>query len=144
MQENHTAASTRPTAPRPGATVLDAFAAASISPDGRIIAPASPRKITTAEAAAKMRNRPQTWRASYCRDGHFHGLIPVKLPSRWLLWDADEVDALIAGEPVKTPDAAQIDAHAARKAADADKVRPHIRAKAEAKAKRLTTGEGAI
>ena len=143
MQQNHTAPSTRPTAPRPGATALDAFAAASISPDGRVVAPASPRKITTEEAAERMRNRPQTWRAAYCRDGHFHGLIPVKLPSRRLLWDADEVDALIAGETVKTPDAAQIDAHAARKAAAADKVRPHILAKAEARAERLLSGEGA-
>jgi hypothetical protein len=58
-----------------------------------------------------------------------------------LLWDEAEVDALIAGKTVKTPDAAQIDAHAARKAANASKVPAHIRAKAEAKAKRLTSGE---
>jgi hypothetical protein len=81
MKRNTTAPSIRPTAPRPGATVLDFLAAAGISPDGRIIAPATPLKITTEEAAERMRNRPQTWRAAYCRDGHFHGLVPTKLPS---------------------------------------------------------------
>ncbi len=109
-----------------------------------VVAPATSRKITTEEAAERMRNRPQTWRAAYCRDGHFHGLIPTKLPSRRLLWDANEVEALIAGRPVKTPDAEFLAAHAARKGADASKVPAHIRAKTEAKAKRLTTGEGAI
>lgn len=107
-----------------------------------VVAPATSRKITTEEAAERMRNRPQTWRAAYCREGHFHGLIPTKLPSRRLLWDANEVEALIAGRPVKTPDAEFLAAHAARKGADASKVPAHIRAKIEAKAKRLTTGEG--
>ena len=133
MQRNHIAASISPTAPRPGATVLDALAAA------RPIAPTTPLKITTEEAAERMRNRPQTWRAAYCRDGHFHGITPTKLPSRRLQWDSNEVDALIAGQTVKA-DAAKIAAHFERKAADASKGPAHLRAKAE---KRLTSGEGA-
>jgi len=100
-------------------------------------------KITTEEGAERMRNQPQTWRAGYCRNGHYLGMVPVKLAHNHLRWDEAEVDALIAGKAVKIPDAAQIDAHAARKAANALKVPAHIRAKAEAKAKRLATGEGA-
>jgi len=99
-------------------------------------------KLTTEALAAKFGVQPQTPRASYCRHGHWMGLIPVKLPNDRLLWPADQADALIAGETAKTPDAADLDKHFARKAADADKVRPHIRAKTAAKAKRLTTGEG--
>jgi hypothetical protein len=98
-------------------------------------------KLTTEELAARFSVRPQTPRASFCRQGHWMGLVPIKLPNGRLLWDAAEVEALSAGQPAKTPDPAGIDAHMARKAADADKVRPHIRAKAEAKAKRLTSGE---
>jgi hypothetical protein len=124
MNQSQTPASTRQSAPR-------------------LIAAATAPKITTEEAAERMRNRPQTWRAGYCREGHFHGLIPAKLPSRRLLWNADEVDALIAGLPVKTPDAADLDKHTARKAEA--KIPEHITRKSAEKLKRLaaaaTAGE---
>jgi len=55
-------------------------------------------KITTVEGAERMRNRPQTWRASFCRHGHYLGMIPIKLPNGRLLWDAAEVERLTAGE----------------------------------------------
>jgi hypothetical protein len=75
---------------------------------------------------------------SYCKNGHYCGLVPVKLPSRRLLWDAHEVDALLAGRAVKTPDAADLDKHFERKTADASKRPAHIVRKAEeAKTKRM-------
>jgi len=101
------------------------------------------RNFSTEEFAAQLKVKPQTIRAGYCRDGVYFGVVPIKLPNRRLLWPADEVAALIAGRPVKA-DPEKIDEHFARKAADASKVLPHIRAKAEAKAKRLaavTAGE---
>ena len=58
-------------------------------------------RITTEEGAERMRNRPQTWRASLCRNGHYLGMVPVKLPNGRLLWDSAVVDALIAGEARK-------------------------------------------
>ena len=99
-------------------------------------------KITTEALTAKFGKRPQTARASFCRHGHWMGMVPLKLPTGGLLWDEAEADALLSGHPVKA-DAAKIDEHLARKTADASKVPPHIRAKTEAKAKGLTTAGGA-
>ena len=99
------------------------------------------RNFSTEEFAAQLKVKPQTIRAGYCRDGHYLGLLPTKLANNRLLWPAAEVDALVAGWPAKTPDATDIDKHMARKAADASKVPAHIRVKAEAKVKRLTSGE---
>lgn len=96
-------------------------------------------KLSTEALAAKFSAQPQTPRASYCRHGHWMGLIPTKLPNGRLLWDESEADALLAGRPAVTPDAAQAEEHAARKAAESGKrVLPHIRAKVAAKAARLT------
>lgn len=106
-------------------------------------APIAARSLSTEELAYRLKVFQETPRAGYCRDGHYLGLVPIKLPNRRLLWPADEVDALIAGRTVKA-DAGRIAEHFARKAADASKVPPHIRAKVEAKAKRLaavTSGE---
>jgi len=52
-------------------------------------------KMTTEELAAALRIVPQTARAALCRNGHYLGLRPVKLPNGKLLWDAAEVDRLI-------------------------------------------------
>jgi hypothetical protein len=76
------------------------------------------------------------------RTGIGWGWFPSSCRIGRLLWPADEVAALIAGRPVKA-DPEKIDEHFARKAADASKVLPHIRAKTEAKAKRLA-GEVAM
>lgn len=112
MRQNHTAPSIRPAA-----------------------------RLTTEVLAEKFGVRPQTPRAGYCRDRHYLGLVPIKLANRRLLWDADEADALLAGRPAKMLETEAIDTHFARKAADAGKVLPHIRAKSEAKAKRIAAGE---
>ncbi len=95
-------------------------------------------RLSTTEGAERMRNRPQTWRAGYCRDGHYLGMVPTKLPSGRLLWNADEVEALLAGEAVQA-DTAAIDEHFARKAANPAKLPEHIARKVAAK--RLIAGE---
>jgi hypothetical protein len=97
-------------------------------------------KITTEAVTAKFSKKSQTARASFCRHGHWMGLVPIKLPTGGLLWDEAEADALLAGLPVKA-DPEKIDEHFKRKASDASKRPAHIVRKAEAKAKRLTTGE---
>jgi len=58
-------------------------------------------KLSTEEAAAKLRAAPQTPRASLCRLGHWMGMRPVKLPNGRLLWDAAEVERLSSGEVAK-------------------------------------------
>lgn len=55
-------------------------------------------KISTEAMAARLLVEPQTPRASLCRNGHYMGLRPVKLPNGRLLWDAAEVERLAAGE----------------------------------------------
>ena len=55
-------------------------------------------KISTKEAAARLRAASQTPRASLCRMGHWLGMKPVKLPNGRLLWDAAEVERLASGE----------------------------------------------
>lgn len=54
-------------------------------------------KLTTEELAAEFKVVPQTARAALCRNGHYLGLRPVKLPNGKLLWDAAEVERLTAG-----------------------------------------------
>lgn len=55
------------------------------------------RNYSTEEAAALLKVRPQTLRAAVCRDGHYAGVRPHKLPSRFLAWPADQIDALLTG-----------------------------------------------
>ena len=57
-----------------------------------------PRKLDTAEAADLLRIRPQTLRRALCLQGHYFGIRPRKLPSRFLAWPADAIDRLTAGE----------------------------------------------
>ena len=57
-----------------------------------------PRKLDTAEAAERLRIRPQTLRRALCMQGHYYGMRPVKLPNGRLLWDAADLDRLTAGE----------------------------------------------
>lgn len=57
-----------------------------------------PRKLDTAEAAERLRIRPQTLRRALCLQGHYFGMRPVKLPNGRLLWDAADLDRLTAGE----------------------------------------------
>jgi hypothetical protein len=53
--------------------------------------------LTTDQLAEQAQLRPQSLRAAFCRDGHWCGLRPIKLPNRRLLWPADQVNALLSG-----------------------------------------------
>lgn len=61
-------------------------------------APTVTQTLTTEQAAAAFHVRPQTLRAALCRDGHYLGIRPSKGPNRFLLWPADKIGALIAGD----------------------------------------------
>lgn len=55
-------------------------------------------RLTTEELASLLHVKPQTIRAGLCNAGHYAGLRPaVRLPSRRLLWDAEQVAAVING-----------------------------------------------
>ena len=56
------------------------------------------RNYSTEEAAALLKIRPQTMRAALCRAGHYAGIRPRKLPSRFLAWPAEAIDRLLPGE----------------------------------------------
>lgn len=55
---------------------------------------------TTEELARRLGLRPQTLRAALCRNGHYFGLRPAKLPNGRLLWPADSFERLIGRESV--------------------------------------------
>lgn len=55
------------------------------------------KQLSTEEAAARLKVRPQTMRAAICRQGHYLGLVPHKLPNRLLLWDGEAIDRLTQG-----------------------------------------------
>lgn len=54
--------------------------------------------LSTEALAAQLRIKPQTLRAALCRNGHYYGIRPVKMPNRLLLWPADAVNSLLSGE----------------------------------------------
>ena len=61
-------------------------------------APLACRSYSTEQAAAALHIKPQTLRAAVCRAGHYAGIRPHKLPSRFLAWPAEAIDRLTAGE----------------------------------------------
>ncbi len=61
-------------------------------------------KLSTEELAAFGKVVPQSIRAAVCRNGHWMGLRPIKLPNRRLLWDAAEAARVLNGEVVGAPD----------------------------------------
>lgn len=52
--------------------------------------------LTTEALAARFLVKPSSIRSAYCRDGHYFGLRPTKLPNGRLLWPADSLEALTA------------------------------------------------
>lgn len=60
--------------------------------------PTACRNYSTEQAAAALHIKPQTLRAAVCRAGHYAGIRPHKLPSRFLAWPAEAIDRLTAGE----------------------------------------------
>jgi hypothetical protein len=62
---------------------------------------------TTEALAAGLGIKPQTLRAALCRDGHYYGIRPAKLPNGRLLWPADAIERLTAGTAAKPQAEAQ-------------------------------------
>jgi hypothetical protein len=58
-------------------------------------------RLTTREAAALLKVKPQTLRAALCRDGAYLGARPFKSANRFLLWNAADIERLAAGELLK-------------------------------------------
>lgn len=56
------------------------------------------RAIQTAAFAKRIGYQPASIRTAYWRNGHFNGIKPIKLPNGRLLWPADAVERLTAGE----------------------------------------------
>lgn len=55
-------------------------------------------KLSTEELARAFKVKPQSVRASLCRQGHFLGLRPVKLANGRLLWDEGKSEQILGGE----------------------------------------------
>lgn len=53
---------------------------------------------TTEAFAARLGIKPESIRAALCRTGSYFGIRPIKLPNGRLLWPADAVERLTAGE----------------------------------------------
>lgn len=53
-------------------------------------------RITTDAFAKAVGVNPNTIRHALCKNGHYMGVRPLKLPNRWLAWPRDEIDALLS------------------------------------------------
>lgn len=66
------------------------------------------RKYNSTRTASVLGIKPPSLSAALYRNGHYCGLRPSRLPNGRLLWPADEVDALAAGERAgESPDFAE-------------------------------------
>ncbi len=54
------------------------------------------RPISTEELAAGCMVRPASIRVKLCREGHYFGLVPDKLPNGRLAWPADWRERMVA------------------------------------------------
>ena len=68
------------------------------APRDRAAEQTKPLTLSTEQAAAALHIRPQTLRAALCRDGHYFGIRPLKLPNRMLAWPAEGIERLLSGE----------------------------------------------
>jgi hypothetical protein len=57
--------------------------------------------FTTEGLAEATGHKPQTLRAAYCKNSHWCGLRPSKLPNGRLLWPADAIERLTTGQAAK-------------------------------------------
>jgi hypothetical protein len=57
-------------------------------------------RLSTTEAAALLKIKPQSMRAALCRDGHYLNARPTKARNRFLLWNAADIERLAAGEVI--------------------------------------------
>jgi hypothetical protein len=58
------------------------------------------KRLSTEEAAALLKVKPQTLRAALCRDSHYLGARPTKSANRFLLWNAADIERLARGETI--------------------------------------------
>ena len=58
----------------------------------------TPKKLTTEQFADLIQGKPSSIRTRLCKTGSFYGIVPTKLPSGRLLWDAVDVEKFINGE----------------------------------------------
>lgn len=59
------------------------------------------KRLSTEEAAALLKIKPQSMRAALCRDGHYLNARPLKSANRFLLWNAADIERLAAGGVAK-------------------------------------------
>ncbi len=57
-------------------------------------------KLSTEQLAEIVCCKPNSIRTRLCKTGSYYGIKPIKLPSGRLLWSAEKVQALLAGEEV--------------------------------------------
>lgn len=62
--------------------------------------------LTTEALAEGTGHKSQTLRAAYCKNGHWCGIRPAKLPNGRLLWPADAIARLTAGTAPQQAEAA--------------------------------------
>ena len=60
------------------------------------------KRLSTEEAAALLKVKPQTLRAALCRDGAYLGARPFNSANRFLLWNAADIERLAAGQAITT------------------------------------------
>lgn len=56
-----------------------------------------PRLLTTKELARVMSVRSQSIHKRYCLTGSYHGVRPLKMVNRRLMWPSDSFEQLIKG-----------------------------------------------
>lgn len=56
------------------------------------------RTYSTEEAAAVLKVKPNTLRSAICRDGSYFGVHPQRSRNRFLVWPAEQIDALLRGD----------------------------------------------
>jgi hypothetical protein len=57
--------------------------------------PSQSQPLDTEGLAEILHIKPGSIRSALCRDGHYLGLVPIKLPNRRLLWPRAAVQALL-------------------------------------------------
>jgi hypothetical protein len=62
------------------------------------------KRLSTEEAAALLKVKPQTLRAALCRDGAYLGARPFKSANRFLLWNAADIERLVQGQAIAATD----------------------------------------
>lgn len=61
-------------------------------------------RLSTEQFAAQQLVEPQTVRKRYAANGSYHGVKPLRLPNRKLLWPCDTIEHLLAETYQETDD----------------------------------------